>query len=133
MVDLAPCPFCRKEWTAIMGNGSASRWRRCQSCDSSGPPMLTENEANAAWNRRPSPWLPIPPDPVPGVVPWDGGKWDLFADGRRLIDAFWEDGRWWLPCDLWPDDPELNKIGLERTPTHYAAPLPPPPALEDGR
>lgn len=70
-------------------------------------------------------WLPIPPDPVPGVAPWDGEQVDLWWNGSRWADCYWNSHAQAF---------EHNQFGRTRVtaPTYYA-PLPPPPALEDGR
>lgn len=58
--ELMPCPFCGDvgaevgETAAPNSRGGCKRAAYCNLCFCEGPPMDTEAEAEAAWNRRPS-------------------------------------------------------------------------------
>lgn len=82
-------------------------------------------------------WLPIPPDPVPGVAPWDGRHVIISSHQGWAALAAWRtelhDGPGFSvieTLDTWEQSHAL--FLADPVPTHYA-PLPPPPAREDGR
>lgn len=129
--ELLPCPFCGKAPVAgemkadddgyafVECNRGSTRSGDGHFC---GVHTDTSEEAHAAWNRRASPWRPIPAEVTPGIAPWDGKYWLIGHSDWTPDIAGWSSQYGWRVMDS-------QKVRAPFTPTHYA-PLPAPPASE---
>lgn len=128
MDELKACPFCGAQ--AELYCQKSRNWVvKCTGCRAASDDFGIDANI-AAWNRRPSPWLPLPADPVPGVGPWDGKPVDLLlaSDPReRTTDMKWDanSGRF--------EDCRGYQFWVEVDEATHWMPSPPPPAPEDGR
>ena len=131
MVELKACPFCGGKPELDNSDRGPWEWVECTSCGAQGPGH--RDDAAPGWNRRASPWLPLPATPTPGVAPFDGEEW--------LVCNAASSGPWaGTKCvATWSDSPSyggwLDTVeGLSFPATHYQpiAPLPPPPVREGG-
>lgn len=69
-------------------------------------------------------WRPIE------TAPKDGTRVDLWQQGHRVTDAFWDEGEEWWCIDSLYSDGEPCPLAVSPEPTHWR-PLPAPPKAGD--
>jgi hypothetical protein len=136
--ELLPCPFCGMEVTLERGKDDKITTFKCppeSHCVGSGLGTFALNThvsaAIAAWNRRTSlegvrEWRPI------ATAPKDGTRVDLWRQGHRVTDAFWDEGEEWWCIDSRYSDGEPCPLAVSPEPTHWQS-LPAPPALSPNK
>lgn len=75
MIERKPCPFCGCADAVSLGHVKAGNFTAvmCGRCAANGPYRVGEDEADAAWNERPSPPA-RQPQPAPTQRPNPMGK-----------------------------------------------------------
>jgi hypothetical protein len=71
-------------------------------------------------------WRPI------ATAPKDGTRVDLWRQGHRVTDAFWDEGEEWWCIDSRYSDGEPCPLAVSPEPTHWQS-LPAPPALSPNK
>jgi len=99
MSELLPCPFCghkkpRYVSVAIKHERDVFHRIKCDKCGAYGPHMLLKEEAPEEWNKRADGWQPIE------TAPKDKTEVDLWVDGARLPDCFYDDDGWRLEMNI---------------------------------
>ena len=91
MSELKPCPFCGGEDIVLFElKASKDCWVECKKCWASSNvfKLDAKAEAIAAWNTRPSPWIPITPE----TMPEESDETEYIV---RMLDGTACYGRWY--------------------------------------
>ena len=88
-VDEGKCPFCGGTETATVdGDWDYAYIVQCQTCEASGPPGTTRDEAREKWNGRVDDPVPVgQPEPVEVCMVFMGDWEGMYIDGKLVAKA----------------------------------------------